>query len=117
MEKATTIFKNFKLWRNDYLHPDGTEWNKYSIGIAVEKGDDGRWKYETVNVYLPEGTPKLSNGLLVNLEGWLTRDKSYKTKDGRTVTPLKIKCDKVTVLDESIDEDTGFAEADEAIPF
>lgn len=106
--------KDVKLWVNEYEKKDGGKFRTYSVSSS-RKDADGKYMYAPMKVFFKKDidVSHVENGTPFDFEGFMTVD-AYTNKDGKEVRNPAIM---VTRADFGELGDTGFAEAEEDIPF
>lgn len=106
--------KNARIWRKDFEGRNGV-FHKYSTN-ASKKNEDGSFTKAYIDVYFAKqaGAPKkIENGAVCDFTGFMSVD-SYTDKDGN-----KRNIPIIVIMSAEFegDNEEGFAEAEEDIPF
>lgn len=108
------IGKDVKLWVNEHETKDGGTFRTYSVSSSG-KNKDGDRVYAPVKVFFKRDidVSRVENGTVFSFEGFSTVD-CYKNKQGEEVRNFAIMVMKADFGELG---DTGFAQAEEDIPF
>lgn len=108
---------NARIWRKDIEGKNGT-FHRYSVSVS-KKDPDGKY----VNAYLPivfskksEAPEKIKNGAICDFEGFISVE-SFTDRDGNKRNNPQIVVMKAEFKEAATEEEDGFAEAEEDIPF
>lgn len=117
----TVIFKDTKIWRNDYEGSNG-KYSIYSVSVSKKKQDD-TWANAYLKVKFSQGADApehIPNGTVADLEGFLTTD-VRKDKDGKERNQLMLMVMRMNIKDDDgkydVSEVDSFELADEECPF